>query len=268
MSISDDKVLAFTFEHKNQPDRPNTLYTTQQFKILLDTQAEQLQAGLNGLIDNILSALTGDSGAHNVGSATITGVAGNTVYAQLTDLKVQIQAIVGGSIPPGSVTTAMIQDGAVTYPKLNPAPASVPTANRLMLYDANGRSQVNAPVSGNDITNKTYVDTAVGTNIARLITGTYTGDGTASRNISTTVTPKLIYVTGYQNGSNNVSSISLTGSLSAMTVGADTGSPQTFTTNLPNQAIPAIISGGFTVTGTSGNGLNVNTRVYTYAVFY
>jgi hypothetical protein len=120
MSISDDKVTALTFQHKLMPDRPNTLFSSAQLKAAFDSQAEQLQAGLNGLIDDLLSALDGDSGADNIGSATILGVSGNTVRAQLIDLKAQIQAIIGNSVPAGSITTAMIQNGAITSDKLSP----------------------------------------------------------------------------------------------------------------------------------------------------
>ncbi|MUT66011.1 hypothetical protein [Paenibacillus sp. NEAU-GSW1] len=121
MSIADNKVTSFTFEHKNQPDRPNTVFpSSAAFKAALDTQAEQLQAGLNGLIDTLLSAIAGNSGSENIGSAPITGVAGLTVFQQLTDLKAQVQAIVGDSIPTGSIETEMIQDGAVTTQKIAP----------------------------------------------------------------------------------------------------------------------------------------------------
>lgn len=119
MPIINDKVTSFTFNHADQPDRPNTVFPSSlALKQAFDSRATQLQTGLNDLIDNLLATTVGDSGAHNVGSETILGVAGNTVFDQLTDLKVQIQAIVGANIPPGSITTAMLQDGSVTNPKI------------------------------------------------------------------------------------------------------------------------------------------------------
>lgn len=94
MSIIDDKVTSFTFLHQNQPDRPNTVFpSTAAFKAALDSQAQQLQTGLNGAIDGLVSTAAGDSGAHSIGSASVPGLTGNTVYAQLNNAASQIQGL-------------------------------------------------------------------------------------------------------------------------------------------------------------------------------
>lgn len=51
----------------------------------------------------LVSTTNGDSGAHNVGSAPITGLNGSTVYAQLVDVKSQLNLAVAGDIPPGTI---------------------------------------------------------------------------------------------------------------------------------------------------------------------
>jgi hypothetical protein len=239
---------------------PGEIYDDTKTEGAFDVIADQIDdnwADYAAVKAALNSTTLGSSGSQYVKSPTIIGVTGNNVYDQTVSLKGQIDAIVDASIPPGTIT----------YDKLAPEPTATPTASTLPLYDASSRLQTADPASGTDVVNKQHL-TSVLTNAAYLQTGSYTGNGAASRDITTTVTPKLIYITGHTDGSNNVSSIALTGSLSAMTVGANVGSSATFTTNLPHQAVPTIISGGFTVTGTTGNGLNVSGRTYTYAIFY
>lgn len=92
MPISSDKVTVLTFLHANQPDRPNTVFpSSADFKVALDTQAQQLQTGHNNLIDHLLATTSGDSGAHNIGSAAVSGLTGSTVFAQLSSASTNIQ---------------------------------------------------------------------------------------------------------------------------------------------------------------------------------
>ncbi|HMK57740.1 MAG TPA: hypothetical protein VK462_01665 [Nitrososphaeraceae archaeon] len=127
MTITGDKVITLPFYHANQPDRPNTVFpSTDAFQAAMDSATIAVQNAHNALCDDLLSIIAGVSGSEQIGSATIAGVIGNTIYAQMTDLKSQIQAIIGGAIPPGSVSNAMIQDNAVTLSKM--ADNSVGTA--------------------------------------------------------------------------------------------------------------------------------------------
>lgn len=112
------KIPNFTKKVSDLPDRPGGTISTVDLKYQFDSSPEELRSSLNGLIDDLLSAVAGLSGAEQVGSAPIVGVSGVTIYDQLSDLKAQIQSIVGASIPAGSITTAMIQNLAVTTAKL------------------------------------------------------------------------------------------------------------------------------------------------------
>nr|WP_156736280.1 glycosyl hydrolase family 28-related protein [Mycobacterium sp. E3298] len=51
MPLSNNKLLKLSFKHKDQPDKPNM--TTEQFKAAVDSQAEELQAKHNSLIDEL-----------------------------------------------------------------------------------------------------------------------------------------------------------------------------------------------------------------------
>lgn len=79
------------------------------FKTLLDKAAEDIVDWANGtLLVELQSTTGGSSAAERIGSATITGVAGATPHAQMTDLKNQIDAVVLGTIPDDSLTDAKL----------------------------------------------------------------------------------------------------------------------------------------------------------------
>lgn len=61
------------------------------------------------------------------------------------------------------------------------------TANRIPIRDASGRTQFADPSAAQDAATKAYVD-------ARYVTGTYTGDGTASRDIALPFTPSAVFI--------------------------------------------------------------------------
>ena len=70
---------------------------------------DQITAYLNAEFKAKLIATTTDaSGAHQVGSATISGVSGATVYAQLATLKTLIDGVALGDIPDGSLTNTKL----------------------------------------------------------------------------------------------------------------------------------------------------------------
>lgn len=129
----------------NQPTE-----TAVQLKAKFDQYGVDDKARFNALIDE-LEATTGTSGAESIGSKTITGLAGNTIWAQLSALWTALQNIVIGTLPDNSVTNDKIAtaskigfladlttsvktnivaainsisvgvgDGSVTWPKLAP----------------------------------------------------------------------------------------------------------------------------------------------------
>lgn len=109
----------FTFDWTSVPDvlTPG-VYTAAQLKDLFNERDQELLDFVNSLIATLASTTSLSSGAENIGSATISGAPGTTVYAQLVSLQAEINALVGGAIPPSSVTTAMLQTSSVTTIKI------------------------------------------------------------------------------------------------------------------------------------------------------
>lgn len=99
----------FSFKHANQPDTPSVPAAT--LKAQWDSQASELKATLNKLIAD-LEKTTSTSGAEQIGSAPISGVAGGNVYAQLVALKALLDATVTGDIPDGTITDAKLSVAA------------------------------------------------------------------------------------------------------------------------------------------------------------
>lgn len=121
MTIPNDNVPTLPFLHQNMPDRPNTVFPSSlALKQAFDSSTQALQTAINNLVADLQASGSGISAAEFIGSATVPAVTGNTVWSQLVFMSAQIQAIVGATIPPQSVTSSMIQDGAVTYTKLEP----------------------------------------------------------------------------------------------------------------------------------------------------
>ena len=75
---------------------------------------EAVQANLTAYIAKIKAA----TGAAEVGNAPIAGMKATNVQHALEELRKNIDNIVSGIIPGGSITSEMIQDGAVTADKL------------------------------------------------------------------------------------------------------------------------------------------------------
>ena len=75
---------------------------------------EAVQANLTAYIAKIKAA----TGAAEVGNAPIAGMTATNVQHALEELRKNIDNIVSGIIPGGSITSEMIQDGAVTADKL------------------------------------------------------------------------------------------------------------------------------------------------------
>lgn len=76
---------------------------------------EAVQANLTAYIAKIKAA----TGAAEVGNAPIAGMTATNVQQALEELRKNIDNIVSGIIPGGSITSDMLQDGAVTEAKLS-----------------------------------------------------------------------------------------------------------------------------------------------------
>lgn len=87
MPITSRKITAFAKKVADFPDRPGGTITAAEIKAQFDSSPEELRVAHNGAMDDLTSTTAGASGAHNVGSAAISGLTGATVYEQLTGLK-------------------------------------------------------------------------------------------------------------------------------------------------------------------------------------
>jgi len=88
-------------------DRPNIEdgYTAASLKALFDKAGVDIKKYINTvLLPELESTKAGESGADKIGSAPIASVPGNSVQAKLKALSEQINGIVNGTIPDGSVT--------------------------------------------------------------------------------------------------------------------------------------------------------------------
>lgn len=104
MAILSRKITAFLKKVADLPDRPGGTITTTALKEQFDSSPEELRVAHNGLVDDLASTSAGASGAHQIGSESITGVTGNNIHAQISDVKAQINQAVTGQIPPNSIT--------------------------------------------------------------------------------------------------------------------------------------------------------------------
>lgn len=111
------KITALTNLIETLADRPTM--SAAELKQYFDSQPEQIRVAFNALIDSLGSSTTGDSGAHNIGSAVITGVTGATVYDQLASLKQLLDLTVTGQIPDGSVTPSKLSFDPATQAELD-----------------------------------------------------------------------------------------------------------------------------------------------------
>jgi hypothetical protein len=133
----------------NLPNKP--LITATALKQKFDQYGADDKTYTNGLIDQLELTTPGSSGAENIGSATVSGLAGNTIWAQISALWTAVQNIVIGTLPDNSVTndkiataskiglladlttsvktnivaainsiSLVLGDGTVTWPKLAP----------------------------------------------------------------------------------------------------------------------------------------------------
>lgn len=131
------------------PNKP--LITATALKQKFDQYGADDKTYTNGLIDQLELTTPGSSGAENIGSAQVSGLAGNTIWAQISALWTVVQNIVIGTLPDNSVTndkiataskiglladlttsvktnivaainsiSLVLGDGTVTWPKLAP----------------------------------------------------------------------------------------------------------------------------------------------------
>lgn len=96
------------------PDKPNATagLTADQLKEYFDSSPEELRVAFNTAMALLESITPGASGSESIGSATIPGISGNTVYAQIANLLAIAQAAQAGTIIAGSIDDTKLSNAA------------------------------------------------------------------------------------------------------------------------------------------------------------
>ncbi len=104
----------------NNKDRYSTTPgSEEEARAQVQSISDQLKSYLNNmLLVELENPIAGRSGAEKIGSAAIANVSGETVRAQIADVKRQIDDVSIGSLADGVVVTSKVADGAVTRSKL------------------------------------------------------------------------------------------------------------------------------------------------------
>ena len=202
MAIIDDKIVSFVSTISDLPDQPNAIdgMTAIEVKAMFDQNPEALRSSLGGLIDNLLSTTSGDSGADNIGITTISGISGSTVQSVMSGIKSyadtldtaqsgNLTAHINNVSNPHVVTKTQVGLGSADNTADTDKPVSTATQTALNLkvdktttingYDLSvNRTLTTADIA--DSSNKRYVTDS---NIVVIgnTSNTNTGDETAQR---------------------------------------------------------------------------------------
>ena len=113
-NISRNKITVEDVASNGVQSQANQLQgTASENKFVFDKLVNDVvKVRLNALIDDLMSVVSG-YGADSIGSPIIADVNGTTVQAKLQDLKNQIDGVVLGAIPDGSITNTKFTTEAV-----------------------------------------------------------------------------------------------------------------------------------------------------------
>jgi len=143
-----------------------------------------------GALDNryfteaeLQSTTPGSSGAEKIGSAPIYGVSGTTVYAQLVDLKAQVNDVVSGVIPDGSITPEKLSFDPATQAELDAHAADnvrhITSTERTNWNAAKATADAALPKAGGTMTGPLKVDGNGGISAFNWLTMSSAGGGEA-----------------------------------------------------------------------------------------
>ncbi len=96
------KLERFTKQVSDLPDTPSM--SAVELKSYFDASPEEVRQALNLVVEVLMSAESGDSGADNVGASTIPGVDGTSVQAMLESLKTQLDDVSVGQLKNTTLT--------------------------------------------------------------------------------------------------------------------------------------------------------------------
>jgi microcystin-dependent protein len=86
---------------------------------LLKAKFDEAGISIKDYINNTLvEELMGENASESIGAKAISGVAGENIYAQISDLKNQLNETVVGALPDNSITSAKLQNNVITNEKL------------------------------------------------------------------------------------------------------------------------------------------------------
>lgn len=108
---------------------PGDVYLDNMTEGAFNTLADQIDAN---------AGVFGPTGSQQVLSPPIDGVTGTNVYDQLVSIEGQILAAVGGIVPPGTITSAMIQNGAVSHLKLSASEQTASVGGTIYAFQTQG----------------------------------------------------------------------------------------------------------------------------------
>lgn len=141
------KLNSFTQKVADLADKPQL--TSADFKAKFDAAPDELRLKVNSNVDALLSTTEGDSGANNIGATALNTKSGTTVQAQLEYLQTEVNNVVLGQIPDGSLTSVKLANGSVTSEKLAEGAVDFTPVNRILAnheawFDIDGRATPNS----------------------------------------------------------------------------------------------------------------------------
>jgi len=114
MALIDRIIAAFTKTHSALPDKPSM--PAADLKAWYDQSANELKTQTNGMIADLTATTEDASGADQIGAGPVAvgDVSTGTVMGKLKYVLAQVQAVVVGQIPDGTITEPKLSSSVVS----------------------------------------------------------------------------------------------------------------------------------------------------------